>query len=109
MSVDEKRLQEVLDQELDYEKSVRGKRFSTQHEGFAFLSESHEDVSRKMNELLQGMGFLWSKIRDGLMDEEYEAALLKMSEDSMETVRETLRMHVLIEKFRGGVVHEPRE
>jgi len=85
-----------------------GRRFSTYYEGHAYVVVHFELSMKDMGLVAEGIDFIWKKLKEGEFDEEYREAIGVMALRGLLAVESSLNMLAMLEKLKGGVVHEPK-
>ena len=101
-------LQIMIDTALEHESKSRGKRFSTHQEANACIKEQIDNAVDPVNSVVNMASYLWDKMRAGEVDDEYVKCIYAMGESVLRAVYGLLGVYVMIEKYKRGVVHEPK-
>lgn len=103
----EKLLKDLIALAVENEKHDFGKRFSSYHEGHAYVHEGYDEMTESLNELVESIDLLWQAVKS--VDKDACKRATEMGKLKAErVVWYALRMAALFEKLDGGVVHEPR-
>lgn len=103
----EKALKNLIALAVEEERREYGKRFSSYHEGHAYVHEGYDELSMELGKVVEVIDQIWLGVK--ARDKE---GLKLMTEEGMSRITVALwyavRLAAIFEKLRGGVVHEPK-